>query len=410
MSNFNELKKGPTGRYGLLQAGYWMDYLVIANFAAVFLANRGFSTGEIGIITSVASLLSCVLQQVTGIIADKQDKVPLKFIVMSFIGVCMLAFFLLAILPNALWSTALFYMTALTVQATMSPLLNSLCLQFSNNGYNINFGISRACGSFGYALAGLVMGTIVESFGSEIIVPIYLGIYLLVIILLIFFPVPVKDEKAKIVAGNALLENDEPSNMKQFFHKYHRFLVLMLGFICLWFLNNILGTYMIYFVEYHGGNNTDVGLILAIMAFAEMPAVLFGNNIMKKIGAPMMLRISAIGGVVKGILFVISPNIKFFVLANIVHFFLSGFYQVSAVYYVYSIVGEKDIIKGQTMLGVATTGIVCMLSNYLGGVMLETLSIPLILVIGTGVSVLAAFIIFLATSPNLFKNEIIRKI
>lgn len=410
MSEAKVLKKGPTGRYGLLQAGYWMDYLVIANFAAVFLANRGFTTGEIGIITSVGSLLSCVLQQVTGVIADKQDKIPLKVIVMGFIAICMISFLLLGILPNALWSTAILYATALTVQATMSPLLNSLCLQFSNNGYDINFGVSRACGSFGYALAGLFMGNIVELFGSEIIVPIYIGLYVLVMILLFFFPVPVKDEDAKIVAGNALLEKEEPSTMKEFLHRYHRFLLLMLGFICLWFLNNILGTYMIYFVEYHGGNNADVGLVLAIMAFAEMPAVLFGGNIMSRIGAPMMLRISAIGGVVKGILFLISPNITFFVWSNLFHIFLSGFYQVSAVYYVYAIVGEKDIIKGQTMLGVATTGIVCMLSNYLGGVMLETLSIPVILMIGTGVSILAVVIIFLATSPNQFQNETIRKI
>lgn len=112
MSETKILKKGPTGRYGLLQAGYWMDYLVIANFAAVFLTNRGFTTGEIGIITSAGFLLSCVLQQVTGILADKQDKVPLKVIIMGFLAVCMIVFLLLGILPNALWSTAILYLVS----------------------------------------------------------------------------------------------------------------------------------------------------------------------------------------------------------------------------------------------------------------------------------------------------------
>ena len=43
-----KMKKGPTGRYALLQAGYFMDCLVITNFAALFLAGRNFTTGQIG--------------------------------------------------------------------------------------------------------------------------------------------------------------------------------------------------------------------------------------------------------------------------------------------------------------------------------------------------------------------------
>ena len=46
-----KMKKGPTGRYALLQAGYFMDCLVITNFAALFLAGRNFTTGQIGMVT-----------------------------------------------------------------------------------------------------------------------------------------------------------------------------------------------------------------------------------------------------------------------------------------------------------------------------------------------------------------------
>lgn len=46
-----KMKKGPTGRYALLQAGYFMDCLVITNFAALFLAGKNFTTGQIGMVT-----------------------------------------------------------------------------------------------------------------------------------------------------------------------------------------------------------------------------------------------------------------------------------------------------------------------------------------------------------------------
>ena len=88
------------------------------------------------------------------------------------------------------------------------------------------------------------MGNVTEMFGSEVIIPVFIAIYAVLIVFLIFFPVPVKQEHMHIRAGNALIE-EKPSTMKEFVHRYHRFLVLNGSFILFWFMNNLLGTYMI---------------------------------------------------------------------------------------------------------------------------------------------------------------------
>ena len=404
------MKKGPTFRYGLIQAGYWMDYLVIASFAAVFLGGRGFTTGQIGTLMAVSALLSCVLQQVSGTIADKYERIPLKYLVSLFIGVCVLSFAAMMILPHGIMVTAVFYITAYSLQAALAPLISSLCLQFSNNNYDINFGLARSMGSFGYSLAAFLMGYITDAFGPEIILPIYIGIYAVVLVLLFLFPVPQKDADAKIVAGNELLEDEQPSSMRQFFHKYHRFTVFMVGIIFVWFGNSLLSTYMIYFIQDLGGTSADMGLALSIMALSEIPAVMFGSNIMKRIGAGNMLRISAVGGIVKSFLFWIAMNVTFFTWLNVTHFFLSGFYQVSAVYYGYAIVGEKDIVKGQAIMGIAATGVCAMAANYLSGLMIEIMPLKSILFLCVVTSVIGAVIFFIATDPKRFKNEVVRKI
>jgi PPP family 3-phenylpropionic acid transporter len=404
------IKKGPTIRYGVIQAGFWMDYLIIGSFAAIFLGNRGFTTAETGMIIAAGALISCVLQQISGSFVDKHDSIPLKYFVTLFIAVCFACMAILMILPHRFVSTAIFYVTAYSIQCALSPLVNSLCLQFTNNGYSINFGLSRSFGSFGYAAAALVMGNVTNMFGSEIILPIYVAIYGILLVVLFMFPVPVKDKSAKIVAGNELIDRSQPCTMKEFISKYHRFLLLMVGFVFLWLENSMIGTYMIYFIKDLGGNSSDMGLALSVMAFSEIPAVLFGNNIMSRIGAPRMLQISALGGILKAVLFFISPNVTFFVWCNVTHIFLSGFYQVSAIYYCYSIVGEKDIVKGQALLGVATGGICAMLASSIGGFLLEFMSHKMILALGIAVSILAAVVIFYAIDPNHFKNEEIRRI
>ena len=396
-------KKGPTYRYGLLQAGYWWDYLIIQSFAAVFLSGRGFTTSQIGIVTAAGSLLACVLQQISGSVADKSTS-PLKYMVMLFIGICMVCFLGLWFLPQAYLSTFVFYTVALTLQASLSPLLNALCLQFSNNGYDINFGIARSLGSAGYASSALLMGTVTEKFGAEIILPVYTGVYALLMLILIFFPVPVKDETAAVKAGNGLIEG-KPSATLEFIRKYKRFMVLMLGFILIWYNNTMLSTYMIYFLEPMGGTSADMGMALSLCAFIEIPAILMGNNMMGRIGAPMMLRISACGAVLKAVMYFIAPNTAVFVGTNALNFLHSGFYQVAAVYYAYSIVGRNDIVKSQTFIGIAVTGICAMLANYIGGLMIELLPLKMILFAGILISFAGLIVIVIATSPKMFKDE-----
>ena len=399
-----KLKKGPTFQYSVLQAGYFMDCLVITNFAAIFLADRGCTTKEIGIVTSISALISCVLSQLFGTLADKNERVPLKYYLMVIMSVCVVSFLGLQYLPHTVLPTMVFYITAYSLQSALSPLITSLCLQFSNNGYDLNFGFARSIGSLGYALMALCMGKVTEELGGEIIVPVFIFIYAFLILFLIFFPVPVKDDHAHIVAGNGLIQ-ENPSTMSEFIHRYKRFFVLNLSFILFWFMNNLLGTYMIYFVKDLGGTSSDVGVTLFVMAFSEIPAVMFGSHIMKRIGADKMLKIAMIGGVLKSVLFFLATNMTFWIWLNVTHLFMSGFYQVSAVYYVYSIIGKKDLVKGQTLMAVATSGICPMLANYLGGIMLECFSLKMILFTGIFIHLVAMLLCFVATDKNRFKSD-----
>lgn len=84
---------------------------------------------------------------------------------------------------------------------------------------------------------------------------------------------------------------------------------------------------------------------------------------------------------------------------------MSGFYQVSAVYYVYSIVGKKDIVKGQSLMGIATEGICPMLANLIGGWMIEAIPLKMILLIGIIIQSVAMLICWIATDKNRFVSD-----
>ena len=399
----SEMRKGPTGRYSIIQGGYWINFLILTGFAAVFLNGRGFNARQIGTVTAIGSLLSCLLQQYIGTKADQSIR-PLKWMAAGFLILCMAAPAALVFLPHTYLSSFVFFAAAYTLEISFQPLLSSLCLQFSDHGYDINFGIARAAGSFGYACAALFMGNLTEQYGAEIILPLLIGVYGIMIVLTLFLPVPEGRRKEDMHEAN------QPSSLKQFFHRYHRFMMAVTGFSLLWFMNSILGTYMIYFIDYYHGTAAQMSRCFSIMAFAEIPAIVMGSFLMRRMGAGWMLRVSAIGALAKDVLFFCAPDVTCFMWTNLLHFFQSGFYQVAAVYFCYSIVQPQDIVKGQSFLTIFVSGICSVAANYIGGILIDTVSIPVIYLVGIACNIAALVIIWIAVDPHRFAKEKIRRI
>ena len=58
--------RSATPYYALIQGLYWAIFCLMVGFASVFLLDRGFTNGQIGLILGLSYLLSAVLQPVVG--------------------------------------------------------------------------------------------------------------------------------------------------------------------------------------------------------------------------------------------------------------------------------------------------------------------------------------------------------
>ncbi len=145
-------------------------------------------------------------------------------------------------------------------------------------------------------------------------------------------------------------------------------------------------------------------LVLSVCAFSEMPAVFLGVPLLKRLTAARMLRISALSGLLKFGLMLVIPNVTWLIVLGVLHFFYTGFYSVSSIFYVNSIASEKDAVKAQGFLSVGVTGLVGILANLAGGYLLEHTTIQVILWVGVAVEAVCAVLMFLSTSKRLFKE------
>lgn len=112
-------------KYMFIQMFFWMIYCSCYGFASYYLIEKGFGTSIIGIITAIAGIISAFGQPFIGGIADRVSvgyKKPLMTLMVSFAG-------------------------------------------------EVNFGMARGIGSFGYALSSYVIGYLTAAKGA-IMVPI----------------------------------------------------------------------------------------------------------------------------------------------------------------------------------------------------------------------------------------------
>ena len=147
-----------TARYAVLQSSYWLTLCAIVPFASVFLLGYGFTSAQVGLIMAWANLLAMFVQPMVGAFADRSRKVFLGQIMAAFagLGVLLAAGMLLLPLPKLLLGG----MFLLAVAAVMinQPLVNAICIYYTDRGVDINFGVARGIGSGGYPLTSGLLG------------------------------------------------------------------------------------------------------------------------------------------------------------------------------------------------------------------------------------------------------------
>lgn len=119
-------------KYMLIQMLFWMAYCSCYGFASYFLVEKGYGTTVVGVITAAAGILSAVCQPLLGSLVDRLGTGYKKPLLLSL----------------------------------ANPFINLAGVSFADQ---INFGMARAAGSFGYALASYTIGYVSARFGPTTI-------------------------------------------------------------------------------------------------------------------------------------------------------------------------------------------------------------------------------------------------
>ena len=394
-------------KYGCIHGTYWMYYGVAGSFASAFLLARGYSNAEIGIILAVGNILAVFLQPLIADLADRSKK-------LSLIGVTQLSAVLLMVLTGllfvmkqksaALWVVYMFIMAWMT---TLQPLFNSLAFKLEETGVHINFGACRSVGSLAYAVLCAFLGTLVEAKGVGVL-PLSGEIVLLMLLASIWVTktqfdrmvgektgkqaVSVLGECGHVPAADA--EEAEEINLALFVKRNKLFVVLNLAVIGVFFNNSILNNFMLQVVEGVGGTSEDMGRILSVMAFLEIPALFFFDKIKERFSCQLILKFAAICFTLKVLLIYLAESVTMIYVAHLLQTLSFGLFLPAMVSFIGEVMAKGEAVKGQALYTVMTTAS-SMLASVLGGIMLDVSGPGFMLLVSTIATGLGALVLVL---------------
>lgn len=382
--------------YACIQGTYWMIYGVIGSFASVFLLAKGYSNSEIGIVLAAANIAAVVLQPVIADIADRAERI-------TVIGISEIMTVMMMIMTIGMFTfsekslgLAVIFVMLIAWHTVLQPLINSLNFKLEESGIHINFGVARSMGSLAYSVLMAVLGTLVEKYGVGAM-PVSGEIILLMLLISLFLTGRQYRKTKNINREKGIIrenrENREKIGLAGFIVRNKMFFIVNFGVAGLYFSNSILNNYMMQIVTAVGGTSEDMGRILSVMAFLEIPTMVLFDRLRKRFSCQLMMKVAAAGFTVKIALCWIAESVSMIFFAQFFQVVSFALFLPAMVHFIDEIMSRGEAVKGQALFTTMVT-ITTIFSSLTGGMILDRYGAGVLTFAATLVTAAGALVIF----------------
>ena len=376
--------------YFSLQSLFWMTYCMVVGFSVTYLLSCGYSNSEAGYILASANICALILQPFFADLADRSKKInamTIFLVSIEIIFVCSIGLFFIGV--RSLIVT-LIYVVMITLVNAVIAFLTSIQFLMDTSKSKINFGLCRAGGSLCFAILSALMGIMIERIGMKSIPLALFIITLLMIGLCIFITRHSINGNIKAVLT---LEKKRSSSLFVFFKENPRFMILSIAMLFIYYAHAFITNFTISIVRNVGGDNREMGYLIAFMALMELPGMIGFKEISRRFKVSSLLLFSMIMFSIKAIIVWLSPSLMTLTFGFALQVVSFAIYIPASVQYANIIIDEKDTVKAQMMFNLMQTG-GAVFSSIIGGWLIDFSGISHALLIGAILSCIGTIIAF----------------
>ncbi|MDD5880955.1 MFS transporter [Stecheria intestinalis] len=377
----------------LMDGLFWAIMAIFYGYSTYYLRSIGYSSGQIGIMTAIGSILSALTQNVLGTLNDKGGWWNWKRIFCLMLGLTILFLVCLTIIHQPVIAGTIFILAMISGNGMM-PFTVIICFEYYNSGFPVDYGKARAGGSLFYAIAVYLIGVLTEKAGP-LMVPVS-GIILCIAEGVVLMTMKASgqqrtSEKAEKRVG-----------VNEIRRRYPAFFLMTIGLVLLFAFHNGTNTYLLPILERVGGDTRSLGTAFAISAITEVPVEIFIEKILKKISADKLLLISGFGFFFKGIMYLAAGSVAVIYLSQLLEIVSYAFYSGAAPYYANERIAPGYLSGAQAMM-TSCTMIGAVLGNLTSGWIYEGLGLSSMILLCIGYA--AAGTLIISSSLNLERKK-----
>lgn len=386
--------------HAVMQGSYFAGFSAIWGFGPVLLLYHGLSNSTLGVITSLALVLPLLIQPALASLSDADPRWTSRRLALVLSLITLAAAVAMMLLPEHKTVLLASYAVIGVTLVCTAPFFNSMVMEYHLRGVNINYGIGRGTGSTTYAIVALVMGFVLERRSPTVILPVLLAALAVQIAAVWSFRYP-------LPPAPAAQEGEPPQVLGVWglLRKYPAFPVMLVGCALLQGGHNACNTYMIHIASKVGAGEGLMGVILAVSAFAELPAMALFPRMHRRFSLRTLFLVCAAAFVGKNVLFLLAQSPVLLYLAAALQFFEFGIFLPATVYYAAETLDTANQAKGQGLIHVCSNGLGPAVMTAIGGRLIDSAGINTMLMVTTATGFVGFLVVLAATSRYLDKGD-----
>lgn len=348
-------------RYFLLQVLFWGAAVVNYAYMTQILQSKGFTSVEIGVLNSAKLLVGVVFQIWLGAFADRtRYTIPLKYLIAVLSAGT-------GILTVVLYMAGHHFILMLIVSmgfgitfTTLQPLIDSLSMLYCSHGVYINYAKGRMGGSIAWAFLCVLAGLYCDWFGLKTFPLCGLFLVLLLASMACFMPWESIRKQNLVSEKRKKAQTDQtiaPHTVSYLLTHYPAFTAFLIGSTVMFMGYNFGTTFLIDIFTSLGGSNTHYGIAEFVMAISEVPSAVIILKLRRKIPIQWMMVCCAFFMTLKNLIPTYADNIAVVIAAQACEMLGLGLYYAGSIFFIEENLPQVDIVKGTTLVSVATVGI-----------------------------------------------------
>lgn len=356
--------------YAGVQSSFWLSQLAYTGFAAVFLASKGFSDTQIGVTSSLMSVISILFQLFTSSFSDMHNHIPIKKVMTVVFLLAMACGAVILALPLPIDMMMIVYSVGGAFQNTNVGLMNAQIMQYVNAGMNVNYGWPRGMSSLIYAVGAYVLGELIAKYSPAILMPLFLLILVMCVAMVMLMP-NIVDISRKNPALFVQEKYSGRTTYREMLMGNRVLLLFLIASVVLYVGQSPASLFLVRIVQEVGGGSSQLGISMLLQSGVEMPTMFLTPLLLRRFKARDILLVSFAAYIAKMIMLYTAGSVSGVYMAMGISILCYGLYGIASVFFVNSIVRPGEKVRAQALV-ILSSNMGSILGNLIGGVMLDS--------------------------------------